>query len=176
MELCSNGIYQGFEHVATKSQWKSKEKVWLSFVDGYHHDVGTKEKFLFELENELGQNAVHRAHFLDEMAKLVPEGVSHFHKHLDGVTEIDGGKLRMRFHDGAEALADAVIGCDGIKSRVRQLILGDDDPAAQPQYTHKYAYRGLIPMDKAIEALGEEKAVNANLHVRDVPSPPIRCV
>ncbi|MCJ1413698.1 hypothetical protein MMC32_000022 [Xylographa parallela] len=167
MEICSDGIYQGFEKVATKNQWASKKGVWFDFVDGYHHDesMGNQEKFLFQLSNELGQNAVHRAHFLDEMVKLVPEGVSHFRKHLDVVTEEESGKLRMKFHDGSEALADAVIGCDGIKSRVRQLILGEDDPASQPQYTHKYAYRGLIPVKKATEVLGEENAVNAKLHM-----------
>lgn len=59
----------------------------------------------------------------------------------------------------------AVIGCDGIKSRVRQLIVGENHPAAHPTYTHKYAYRGLIPMEKAKEALGEDNAVNAKLHM-----------
>ncbi|MCJ1281799.1 hypothetical protein MMC26_001122 [Xylographa opegraphella] len=167
MEVCADGIYQGFVKVATKNQWKSKEKVWLELVDGYHHDesMGTQEKFLFELSNDLGQNAVHRAHYLDELAKLVPEGVPHFRKHLDLVTEEESGKLRMKFHDGSEAVADAVIGCDGIKSRVRQLILGQSDLASQPQYTHKYAYRGLIPVKRAIEVLGEENAVNTKMHV-----------
>ena len=109
MEICSDGIYQGFERVATKNQWESKNGVWFDFVDGYHHDesMGNQEKFLFQLSNGLGQNAVHRAHFLDEMVKLVPEGVSHFRKHLDVVTEEESGKLRMKFHDGSEALADA---------------------------------------------------------------------
>ncbi|MCJ1408397.1 hypothetical protein MMC19_002472 [Ptychographa xylographoides] len=167
MEICSHGIYQGFEKVATRNQWESASKKWFDFVDGYNHDesMGNQEKYLFELSNELGQNAVHRAHFLDEMVKLIPEGVSHFKKHLDIVTEDEDGKLRMKFHDGSEAVADAVIGCDGIKSRVRQLILGEDDPASYPQYTHKYAYRGLIPVKKAIEALGEDNAVNSKLHM-----------
>ena len=109
MKICSDGIYQGFEQVATKNQWETKKKVWFDVVDGYHHDesMGNQEKFLFQLSNELGQNAVHRAHFLDEMVKLVPERISHFRKHLDNITEEQSGKLRMKFHDGSEAVADA---------------------------------------------------------------------
>lgn len=193
MEICSDGIFRAFKDLATGNQWKSKEKEFFCMVDGYHHDASksAQEKLLFLLTNEVGQNAVHRAHFLDELIKLIPEGISHFHKHLDNVTDDENGKLRMKFHDGSEATADAglylfqllifrnmrqstltwleVIGCDGIKSRVRQLILGEDDPASHPQYTYKYAYRGLVPIEKAVEALGEEAAVNARVHVRNLP-------
>jgi salicylate hydroxylase len=72
----------------------------------------------------------------------------------------------MNFLDGTTAEADCVIGCDGIKSRVRQILFGKDHPSARPVYTHKYAYRGLIPMEKAVVAVGEERAQNACMHVR----------
>lgn len=58
-----------------------------------------------------------------------------------------------------------VIACDGIKSRTREILLGRDNPASFPQYTHKVAYRTLIPADKAIEALGEYKARRLHFHV-----------
>lgn len=48
----------------------------------------------------------------------------------------------------------AVVGCDGIKSRVRQIVLGEDNPASYPHYSHQSAYRALIEMDKALAALG----------------------
>lgn len=67
----------------------------------------------------------------------------------------------MNFQDGTTAEADAIVGCDGIKSRVRQLLY----PSSQPSYSHKYAYRGLVPMDKAIGAIGNENAQNACMHV-----------
>jgi salicylate hydroxylase len=52
---------------------------------------------------------------------------------------------------------DAVVGCDGIKSRVRPILMKmiGDEKAVNPQFSGKYAYRGLIPMDEAVEALGE---------------------
>jgi salicylate hydroxylase len=99
------------------------------------------------------------------MVKLVPKDIARFGKRLNDITENGRGKLVMSFTDGTTAEADAVIGCDGIKSRVRQIIVGADHPSAHPTYTHKYAYRGLVPMEKAIEAIGEERAQNACMHV-----------
>ncbi len=58
-----------------------------------------------------------------------------------------------------------VIGCDGIKSRVREILFGKGNPASYPHYTHKVAYRGLIAMEKAITALGEYKAMNQHNHI-----------
>jgi salicylate hydroxylase len=58
-----------------------------------------------------------------------------------------------------------VIGCDGIKSRVREIMFGKENPVSHATYTHKVAYRGLIPMDKAVEALGEYKAKNQHMHL-----------
>lgn len=47
-----------------------------------------------------------------------------------------------------------VIACDGLKSKTRQILLGADDPASYPQYTHKVAYRTLVPKEKVVEAIG----------------------
>ena len=100
---------------------------------------------------------VHRAQFLDELVKLVPEGVAQFKKRLRDITEAtDGsGDAILHFADGSTAQHSAVLGCDGIKSRVRQIVL-DDVPEAQAVFSGKYAYRGIFPMTKAIEILGEE--------------------
>lgn len=48
-----------------------------------------------------------------------------------------------------------MIGCDGLKSTVRRLVLGPDDPTATAQYAHESAYRCLVDMDKVTPALGE---------------------
>lgn len=57
-----------------------------------------------------------------------------------------------------------VIGCDGIKSRVRQLLYGPLNPIAHSHYTHKIAYRGLVPMDKAIARLGLDRARTQHMY------------
>lgn len=167
MKVCHEGIYKAFEDVCTRNLWPEKKKVWFDYLDGYSEDVQreSKQKIAFSISNSLGQNGVHRAHFLEAMVKLVPKDIARFGKRLSDITERESGKMVMTFDDGSTAEADAIIGCDGIKSRVRQIMFGADHPSANPSYTHKYAYRGLVPMEKAIEAIGEEQAQNACMYV-----------
>ena len=164
MKACSPDIHVGFGKVNTRNTWPEKQTTWFDFNDGYNEKEIGKEKYLFSLKNETGASAVHRAHFLDAMVELVPKDLCHFSKHLDTIVE-EEDQLRLRFHDGTEITADAVIGCDGIKSRVRAWMVGENDPRARPTYTHKYAYRGLIPVEKAKAALGEDNAVNSKMHM-----------
>lgn len=70
----------------------------------------------------------------------------------------------LHFADGTTARHTAVLGCDGIKSRVRPIVLQGSDPAAAV-FSGKYAYRGLVPMDKAVEILGDEEPKTAQLHL-----------
>jgi len=173
MKVCHQGIHEAFEKVCTRNLWPSKQKVWFDYLDGYEDAVNGagKQDAAFTISNSLGQNGVHRAHFLDELVKLVPKDIASFGKRLNDLTENENGKMVMTFDDGTSAEADAVIGCDGIKSRVRQALVGADHPSAAPVYTHKYAYRGLVAMEDAVAAIGEERAQNACIYVgNDVPS------
>jgi salicylate hydroxylase len=169
MKICHDGIYQSFEKVCTCNQWPEKKKVWFDFLDAYGEEDEQLERSThkFVISNSLGQNGVHRATFLDELVKICPEGIAHFGKRLKNLEQSGGGnsKCVMTFEDGSSAEADAVIGCDGIKSKTRQLIHGLDHPCAQPTYTYKYAYRGVVPMKQAIEAVGEERAMNSCMHL-----------
>lgn len=173
MKACHSGIYEAFEKVFTQNLWPSKQKVWFDYLDGYNKGTSTTAKnasrqdIAFTISNSLGQTGVHRAHFLDELIKLIPGDIARFHKRLESIAEREtDGKLLLKFADGTQDEADLVIGCDGIKSQVRQVIVGAEHPSAKPSYTHKYAYRGLVPMEKAIEAVGEELASNSCMHVR----------
>lgn len=42
-------------------------------------------------------------------------------------------------------------------------LLGKDDPATKPVFSGKFCYRGLIPMDEAVETLGDEVARNSQM-------------
>ncbi|KAH8745543.1 hypothetical protein F5883DRAFT_438798 [Diaporthe sp. PMI_573] len=98
----------------------------------------------------------HRAQLLNEMVKLVPSDKLKLGKRVDTITRRDDGeKMVIRFSDGTTVEADAVIGCDGIKSRVRHVVAGEDNPAAIPHYAHESAYRCLVDMDSAFPVLGE---------------------
>ncbi|KAL4988859.1 hypothetical protein BDW68DRAFT_158172 [Aspergillus falconensis] len=99
-----------------------------------------------------------RAAFLESLGKDVPEGVVRFGKALEGYEDDEEtGKVLLRFADGSVVEVDAVIGCDGIKSRTRRIMLGDTHPAASAGFTEMVAYRAVLPLDGVVAALGEDK-------------------
>ncbi|KAH6857139.1 hypothetical protein B0I37DRAFT_426961 [Chaetomium sp. MPI-CAGE-AT-0009] len=141
---------------------------YFQWVDGY--ETG---ELIFRLHvGKDGFQGGLRSKFLEEWAKLIPPTAVHFGKQLDTITEPttpDSPKLRLHFTDGTTATADAVIGCDGIHSRVRQLFLSPptkdpeppaagQTPSADPTYTHKFCFRTLAPMPAAIAAIGTARA------------------
>ncbi|KAG6046632.1 hypothetical protein E4U39_001182 [Claviceps sp. Clav50 group G5] len=163
MKICDPAIHEAFERVCTRNIWPSKQKTWFDYYDAQSENATSSP--VFSIANDLGQNGVHRAHFLDELIKLVPPQAAHFGKKLDKYEEDKHGRLHLSFTDGSEHQADVLLACDGIKSKVRQLLFGAHHPCANPSYTHKYAYRALVPMDAAIDSLGEERAQNAAMHM-----------
>jgi salicylate hydroxylase len=102
---------------------------------GNPHRLSRHEAFVLTEPYWLG---VHRAHFLDELIKLFPAESAHFGKRLNKYSVQSDGTYLMSFTDGTTATATAIIGCDGIKSRVRPSMFGFDHPCALPSYTHKY--------------------------------------
>jgi salicylate hydroxylase len=167
MSLIDPAIEAGFHKVATRNSWESKQEFWFTFR--YGQDTKDGKNKVGDVVTELkcppvGQCSVHRAHFLDQMVALLPSGVSRFGKRLEKVDD-QGDHAVLYFQDGTSARHSAVVGCDGIKSRARQIVLGEDDPVSYPQYSHSYAYRGLIPMDEAIKVLGEEQACNSQMYM-----------
>ncbi|KAL4905449.1 hypothetical protein BDW74DRAFT_185016 [Aspergillus multicolor] len=142
-----------------------------SYWSAYH--PATKDEaedestsLLFRLPaNKLAFWGCVRSHFLLGMAELLPEGVVQFGKQLASYEDNkDGSKVTLVFADGTRAEAHAVLGCDGIHSTTRKLLLGADHPAVRPSYTHTVAYRTMVPMDAAIAALGRTKASSACMH------------
>ncbi|KAJ9101804.1 hypothetical protein QFC21_003143 [Naganishia friedmannii] len=172
--------------------------VWFDFVSW-----DTREKIGAPVSKPPYTN-VHRARFLDEMLRHLPESVQvHFGSHLTYIENFDTsatadsssvttglqemslsedkaddarihtqGRKRERgvrlyidkpardAHPDYPAEAqvfecDVCIGCDGVKSAVRKaLALG-----GTVRYTGTYAYRGLLPMDKAVALCGEDVRV-----------------
>ncbi|KUJ08794.1 salicylate hydroxylase [Mollisia scopiformis] len=170
MRACDANVYTAFKAVATHNTWESKRAdrelgrkgLYFDFLEGFHEN----DKLLFSLYNDEGANSVHRAHFLDEMVKFLPKDIAAFRKRVERVEESAGqGPVTLHFADGTSTTADAVVGADGVKSHVRQSLLGAEKPESHAGYTYKYAYRGLIPMDKAVAELGEEAAVNSRMYL-----------
>ncbi|KAI1760825.1 FAD/NAD(P)-binding domain-containing protein [Hypoxylon sp. FL1150] len=142
---------------------------YLRWIDGYNkrrRDDPSHQTMLFKIDaGYKGFEGTRRDMFLEALGKVIPQEIVELKKRLDTIEEKADGRVQLKFTDGTVAEADAVIGCDGIKSRVRELIFGSNNPASFPHYTHKVAYRALVPMDKAVAALGEYKAHNQHNHV-----------
>ncbi|KAL7948837.1 hypothetical protein V8C42DRAFT_230538 [Trichoderma barbatum] len=101
-------------------------------------------------------HAAHRGKLVEELLRLIPQEHIKLGKRIDSI--VDRGedkKLLLQFADGTTAETDAVIGCDGVKSRVRQIVGGLDQPSSFSHYINMSTYRGLIPIEKATAAIGE---------------------
>jgi salicylate hydroxylase len=92
-------------------------------------------------------NMVHRADLftvlLNAVEAIDPHCVTldrtlvRYRQEADGVTAV--------FADGSEARGQALIGCDGVRSQVRDGLFG----ASSPLFTGRIVYRFLVPMDLA---------------------------
>lgn len=82
---------------------------------------------------------LHRAHLLDSLKERIPESCLNLNKHL-GWIDRSGSVYILHFADGSTAEADIVIGCDGIKSAVRQ----DMGLTDSPIYSGQVVYRGFV--------------------------------
>ncbi|TDZ17689.1 6-methylsalicylic acid decarboxylase atA [Colletotrichum orbiculare MAFF 240422] len=167
MSLISPHVRQALENQATRNQSADRRRVWFEFRYGESCDGRRAENALVHrLECDDGQTSVHRAHFLDELVRLLPAGVARFGRRAVGYAD-DGGEegVTLRFEDGTAERHDAVVACDGIKSRMRAALLGEDDPASRAVFSGKYAYRGLVPMCQAEEVLGEDMARNSQVYM-----------
>ena len=82
---------------------------------------------------------MHRADLHDALASAVPSDIIHLNKKLTGLDQ-GGGRVTLSFADGSKAVADALIGADGVHSLVRDLLLGPQ----QPFNKGRVAYRGVF--------------------------------
>ncbi|KAI0537256.1 mannitol 1-phosphate dehydrogenase 2 [Xylaria digitata] len=181
MMLISPQMKEAYNRCRTL-QWESKRSVWFGARVGDRRKAGDDGTFehggqpgvkigdqIFEifypnLDQIGGVGGVHRAHFLDQLVQLVPKSVARFGKRLVDISKASDGSedVVLHFADGTTAQHTAALGCDGIKSQTRKILLGSDEWNAV--FSGKCAYRGLVPMPKAIELLGEEKAMNSQIY------------
>lgn len=158
MALISPNLISAYDKVKTPNQWPEKEHLWYDFRWA---DTG---KLVMQVESERGfaHCNASRVHLLASFVDLVPKTVKvEFGKKVVDVQGYDGvgeekGKTRIRFEDGTDAFADAVVGCDGIRSACRRILLDENEQSAHAVYSGKYAYRKVVEMKKAIEAVGPE--------------------
>ncbi|PCH34754.1 salicylate 1-monooxygenase [Wolfiporia cocos MD-104 SS10] len=133
-----------------------------------------------EVNDRVAFTTFYRAEFQSVLAKHLPAGYNiYFSKRLTSYAEIESGKIRLEFKDKSSATCDVLVGCDGIKSAVRNAMFrhlaaiatanGDDAAAADltekatPQWTGVLAYRGVFPAKALREVRADHVALERPL-------------
>lgn len=175
LQLIDPKLFEGYMKHATFNADRGRDSTFVSFRWGM--DETTKgghlagdfmwhldDKWCPERAKALGvktRSCIHRARLLEELVALLPPDVTSFGKTFEGSEEQDDGTLRLCFADGTTTLASAVIGCDGIKSKVRDSIHGT---TVQPTNARECVYRAMAPQADLAAALGPELTTNGQLY------------
>jgi salicylate hydroxylase len=85
---------------------------------------------------------VYRPDLLSVLVAAVGRERIHLGSRCLGFTQ-DADKVRLHLENG-EAVGDALVGADGVHSRIRQALFGAD----QPQFSGIVAWRGIVPMER----------------------------
>lgn len=132
-----------------------EENTWMDFYYGAPAENRKDGEILMKLHAPpTGNLSVHRQEFLATLAEDVKVENVKFGKKFVGYTKDDQG-VEMEFADGSKERASIVIGCDGIHSKVRAAMFGQDSIFSKPSYANAGCYRAVVPMEKALGALGE---------------------
>jgi 2-polyprenyl-6-methoxyphenol hydroxylase-like FAD-dependent oxidoreductase len=100
---------------------------------------------------------VYRPDLLDVLAtavrRLKPDAIR-LGARCTGLTQT-GGKIRLAL-ESQTIEGDALVGADGVHSRLRQALFGED----KPQFTGIIVWRGIVPMEKLPPRMARRVGVN----------------
>lgn len=96
----------------------------------------------------------HRADLHRLLLEQVPPSVIHVGARCVGCSLTADGAV-ARFADGKQVEADVIIGADGIRSVVREVLFGADDP----RFTQQICWRGMVPIECVPTRAGPAHAV-----------------
>lgn len=89
------------------------------------------------------QVTIHRADLLAALAAEFPADRVLFGKRVKSLAQ-DAQGVTLVFEDGASAHHDLVVGADGIHSRVRSALFGEE----KPRFTGVVSYRAVVPTER----------------------------
>lgn len=89
------------------------------------------------------QITIHRADIITALGELFPIEHMQFGKRIQTLQQDESG-VDVFFEDGAQAHFDVVIGADGIHSRVRAALFGEE----YPRFTGVVSFRSVIPTER----------------------------
>jgi salicylate hydroxylase/6-hydroxynicotinate 3-monooxygenase len=82
---------------------------------------------------------MHRGDLHEALASVVPADNIHLGRKLVDLEQAGNG-VTLRFADGGSARADAVVGADGVHSRVREILFGADRPIHKGRIAYRAAF------------------------------------
>lgn len=119
-------------------QWKTGDSLYsVALGDGYQEKYGAPYYHLHRAD--LQRVLVDAVRSKPTIELLMGVGFKEFDEQEDKVVAV--------LADGRELAGDLLIGCDGIKSRVRDQLLGDTNP----RYTGNVAWRAVLPVESLPE-------------------------
>lgn len=149
---------------AAISCWPNALRVieWLGLLDQVVGNAGIiNEAFIRTAEGKVLQHVtmkydlpaicVHRADLHEALLQLSPEKSLHTNHELKSITQRRSG-VRLEFGNGNQVRADVLIGADGIRSKVRELLF---DPAP-PVHRGYNIWRGVVKIGETYDRMGGE--------------------
>ncbi len=87
---------------------------------------------------------IHRGDMHHALERVVTPGTVSFNHRLVGLDKASSGALRLVFDNGFKVEADVVIGADGIRSKVREFLIG----AEPPRFVGALAHRAIFSSER----------------------------
>ncbi|KAF7156256.1 hypothetical protein CNMCM5623_009649 [Aspergillus felis] len=168
MEMIDPALVELLGSISQKTDASTSNAYWNGYHPRTREDAEDESKsLLFRTPtNNLSFWGCVRSQFLQGMAAMLPDGAAKFGKQLASYEDDDqSGKVVLHFDDGSTAEADVLLGCDGIHSCTRKVLLGADHPASRAGFSHTVTYRTMVPIDVGIAALGQKVAKSACNHL-----------
>jgi len=138
--LCALGVGDELARLACEASGK-EVRLWSTGETWKLFDLGAVSVARYGFPYFL----LYRPDLLDVLAAAVrrekPDAI-HLGARCTGCAR-DGARVLLRF-EGGEALGDALVGADGVHSRIRHALFGADSP----EFTGLVAWRGTIPMSR----------------------------
>jgi salicylate hydroxylase len=138
------GVYDAFRALACEVEGK-EIRLWDSGQTWKLFDLGAESVARYGFPYFM----VYRPDLLAVLAEGVrrekPDAI-HLNAHCTGCEQSAQG-VTLHYESAGHqraARGDALIGADGVHSRIRQALFGDD----KPEYTGMMSWRGVIPMEK----------------------------
>ena len=138
------GVLDAFRALACEAEGK-EIRLWSTGQAWKIHDLGEESIARYGFPYCTAYRPDLLAVLADGVRREKPDAI-HLNSKCTGFTQNAHG-VTLHVNDGVndgEVTGDALIGADGVHSRIRQVLFGDD----KPEYTGMLSWRGVIPMDK----------------------------